>query len=115
MGGEHDSGTTIGVPSGSSCMRDGTSADDALPVRFCGGCNPVVDRGAIASEARRVYTTLRFTIYISGCQRACASSHHLRIDSEEAIVVAGEMVNGIATPADRVIDAVIQELHVGRS
>ena len=74
-------------------------ADEPLAVRFCGGCNPVIDRVAVAAEAQSSGTGAGATLYVSGCARACASGHRLRLDEGAAVVVAGEHVDGEPTAA----------------
>ncbi len=79
-----------------------TSAGPALV--FCGGCNPQIDRGAVAEQLRREAgpsgdARLRAdaAVHLSGCPRACASEHELRTDDPGAVVVAGELVDGRPT------------------
>ncbi len=107
----------------------GPAADAAGPhVVYCGGCNPHIDRGAIASELAAPPTFVRpgARVYLSGCQRACASGHRLTLDptgdgadetpaartspDEPAVVVAGPHVDGVPTPADAIAATVIDKL-----
>lgn len=73
-------------------------------VVFCGGCNPQIDRGAVAEQLRleagaagggRIRADA--AVQLSGCPRACASEHELRVDDPGAVVVAGELVDGRPT------------------
>lgn len=54
-----------------------------ISINFCGGCNPQIDRGKLASKVRTVletsgyevcYNNLNadFIIYLSGCTANCA-------------------------------------------
>jgi hypothetical protein len=107
----------------------GPAADAAGPhVVYCGGCNPHIDRGAIAAELAATPTFVRpgARVYLSGCQRACASDHRLalalsadhpdeaqgsrRAPDEPAVVVAGPHVDGVPTPADAIAATVIDKL-----
>ena len=74
--------------------------DEPLTVRFCGGCNPVIDRAAVAAEAQSGVAGAGATLYVSGCARACASGRRLRLQESPAVVVAGEHVDDepIAAP-----------------
>ncbi|HSL96373.1 MAG TPA: hypothetical protein VLA35_10740, partial [Thermoleophilia bacterium] len=73
-------------------------------VVFCGGCNPHIDRGAVAAElaapsgGEEAPGGAGPTVYLSGCPRACASDHRLTGDEPGDVVVAGEVVDGRPTP-----------------
>ena len=47
-----------------------------MRIVFCGGCNPVIDRVALADELRAdpELAGLDVEIDISGCSRSCATS-----------------------------------------
>lgn len=119
-----------------------------VAVRFCGGCNPHIDRVAVAgnvvsallqdgrsANGREVSAGgassadgrddpagggTRFgrppTLYLSGCRRACASGHRSRVEDDDAVVVAGEHVDGLPTAAGRLVEAsarALQEIAAG--
>jgi hypothetical protein len=90
-------------------------ADAALAVRFCGGCNPVIDRAAVAAEAQACGASAGCTLYVSGCARACASGRRLRLDDGAAVVVAGEHLDGEPTAAPRMVHAVKDRLQRSRT
>ena len=81
-------------------------------VFYCGGCNPHIDRGAVASELAAVPTFVRpvGAVYLSGCPRACASDHQLTTDDPAAVIVAGAHVDGVATPAEDITASVKRKL-----
>ena len=95
------------------------ASDDARPaahaagplVVYCGGCNPQIDRGAVASELESAPAFVRpgAAVYLSGCPRACASDHQLSTD-DPAVVVAGAHVDGVPTPAEDIAAVVIDKL-----
>ena len=89
---------------------------------YCGGCNPQIDRGAVARELEAMSglrpATARVpdvppdaapaapkTVLLSGCARACASAHQL-VDETAGVIVAGELVDGVATPAGAIAGAI---------
>jgi hypothetical protein len=84
---------------------------------YCGGCNPQIDRGAIAREletasgveAAPAGPATQKTVHLSGCARACASDHQL-VDAAAGVVVAGEMVDGVPTPAGAIATAIARSL-----
>jgi len=91
-------------------MTAGDDKRDAPRIVFCGGCNPHIDRGAVAAELGEDETADGATVYLSGCARACASDHRLTADEPGAVVVAGESVDGSPTPRDDIVATVRQKL-----
>ncbi len=81
-------------------------------VVYCGGCNPHIDRGAVADEVTAAPTFVRpgGVLYLSGCSRACASDHRLLSDDPASAVVAGSTVDGVPVPAAQIAAAVRQKL-----
>jgi hypothetical protein len=89
----------------------------AEPVRrvkvvYCGGCNPHIDRTAVAAElpADDPEVDPEATVHLSGCPRACASDHLLVSDDPGTVVVAGELVDGVPTPAPELAPTVTRKL-----
>jgi sulfite reductase beta subunit-like hemoprotein len=94
------------------------ATEKRLTIVYCGGCNPHIDRTAVAGElpVDDPDVTPGATVHVSGCPRACASSHLLTMQqtSDEVrgaaatpephagprtVVVAGELVDGVPTRA----------------
>jgi hypothetical protein len=90
-------------------------ADQEITVHFCGGCNPVIDRVAVAAEAQACGEGVDATLYVSGCVRACASGKRLRLEESAAVVVAGEHVDGEPTAAPKLAQAVKDRLRRSRT
>ena len=90
-------------------------ADEGITVRFCGGCNPAIDRAAVAAEAQACDAGAGATLYVSGCARACASGKRLRLEEGAAVVVAGEHVDGEPTAASRLAEEVKDRLRRSRT
>ena len=91
------------------------SAAEGITVRFCGGCNPVIDRVAVAAEAQACGAGAGVTLYVSGCARACASGKRIRLEEDAAVVVAGEHVDGQPTAAPQLANAVNDRLLRSRT
>jgi len=72
-----------------------------MRIVFCGGCNPAIDRTALAAElqAQPDLIAIDATVYVSGCARSCANEHALTTADERAVLVAGEFVDGVPTSA----------------
>lgn len=92
-----------------------SDAGEGLTVRFCGGCNPAIDRAAVAAEAQACGADTDATLYVSGCVRACASGRRLRLEEDAAVVVAGEHVDGEPTAAAQLAQAVKDRLRGSRT
>jgi len=94
-----------------------TEGQQAKPVRrvkvvYCGGCNPHIDRTAVAAElpADDPDVGPGATVHLSGCPRACASDHLLTSGDPSTVVVAGELVDGVPTPAPELAPTVTRKL-----
>jgi hypothetical protein len=109
----------VTVPADRDAPGASSGGDDAavaraagLRVVYCGGCNPHIDRGALANELETapVFARPGSVVYLSGCPRACASGHQLATDDPAAAVVAGAQVDGVQVPAAQIAAAVSAKL-----
>lgn len=95
-------------------MSDGQTGEtrEGVTVVYCGGCNPHIDRAAIAAGIPADDPDARAgaTVHLSGCPRACASAQMLTSDDPSAVVVAGELVDGVPTPAADLVAAVARKI-----
>jgi hypothetical protein len=105
---------------------DGTPAQGRVKVVYCGGCNPHIDRAAVAAGLPVDDPDVRpgTTVHLSGCPRACASGHQLVVESGEegaegapagrdaarVVVIAGELVDGVPTPSRELAPTVTRKL-----
>ena len=107
---------------------EGTPAERRVKVVYCGGCNPHIDRAAVASGLPVDDPDVRpgTTVHLSGCPRACASNHQLVAEGGEQagvgaegapagpagphVVVAGELVDGVPTPSHELAPTVTRKL-----
>ncbi len=87
-----------------------------VSIIFCGGCNPRIDRGRIATQLRAdllmmdykvCYNSLNvdFAIYLSGCTANCALKYN-RNDCPSAVVAAATLNAVAVEPAELVTDIV---------
>jgi hypothetical protein len=103
----------------------GHTAAARAEVVHCGGCNPHIDRVAVADglPLNDPDVPAGASVRLSGCPRACASGHRLTsagafaTTAETAagqapvvVVVAGELVDGVPTPAAAIAEAVTRKL-----
>ena len=85
---------------------------ERVKVVYCGGCNPHIDRTAVAAElpADDPDVGPGAAAYVHGRPRACASDHLLTSDDPATVVVAGELVDGVPTPAPELAPTVTRKL-----
>ena len=64
---------------------EGTPAEERVKVVYCGGCNPHIDRAAVAAglPVDDPDVPPGTTVHLSGCPRACASGHQLVAEGDE--------------------------------
>jgi hypothetical protein len=64
---------------------DDRPAEARVAVVYCGGCNPHIDRAAVAAGLPVDDPDVRpgTTVLLSGCPRACASDHKLVAEGDE--------------------------------
>jgi len=110
-------------------MTDEGTPERRVKVVYCGGCNPHIDRAAVAAGLPVDDPDVRpgSTVHLSGCPRACASGHQLVAEGGEqaeagakgapaghigppVVVVAGELVDGVPTPSHELTPAVTRKL-----
>lgn len=93
-------------------MKAGPESVRRVKVVYCGGCNPHIDRTAVAAElpADDPDVGPGATVHLSGCLRACASDHLLTSDDPGTVVVAGELVDGVPTPAPDLAPTITRKL-----
>lgn len=76
-----------------------------ISIKFCGGCNPRINRGCIAAEVTKwfagngyeiVYNSLEadFIVYLSGCTASCARRYSER--ETPCVVIAAATVDSTA-------------------
>jgi hypothetical protein len=76
-----------------------------ISIKFCGGCNPKIDRGRIAEDVKKLLNAfghsvsynrldVDLVIYISGCTANCA--HRYNKTDASFIEVAGANIDSMA-------------------
>ncbi len=78
---------------------EGTPAERRVKVVYCGGCNPQIDRAAVAAglPVDDPDVPPGTTVHLSGCPRACASDHQLIAEGDERCTY-GAPLDEPATP-----------------
>jgi hypothetical protein len=93
-----------------------------IGLKFCGGCNPLVDRGALVQTIERLLppewrleTELESepwerALLVCGCPIACADRPGTRDLAGQWIRIAGPMVDFDTVPEEELAQRVIQKL-----
>lgn len=90
--------------------------NEKIGIRFCGGCNPRINRTAIAETVRKkleargfsvVYNSPEadFLIYLNGCSVACTK--RVKEDLAKEVWVAAMMVDHMEKSSE---DEIVQEI-----
>jgi hypothetical protein len=81
---------------------------------FCGGCNPVIDRVALADELRADpdLADLDVEVDISGCSRSCATQQLLVSERPDVVIVAGRTLDGALIEPAEIVAAVRRKLSI---
>ena len=75
-----------------------------LAVKYCGGCNSVLERGEVARKIREELAGARWVswegesdllVVINGCPTACAEREEIRKNSKASLVIHPGGVSGI--------------------
>lgn len=80
----------------------GNISPPRMGIKFCGGCNPVIDRGLVAQKVREELAGEArwasgeeepdFLLIVNGCRTACADTAEIR-SGRPVVVVSGESVS----------------------
>ncbi len=92
-----------------------------ISIRFCGGCNPRIDRGRIARELQRILEekglSVMFNktgaadlmIFLSGCLSGCAFKFNAHKPS--GIMIAGETVDTEIVDESLIVQEVLRKVE----
>ena len=94
--------------------------EKSVSIIFCGGCNPRIDRGRIASEIGAVLggygyqvsfnrRDAAFLIYLSGCLANCA--HRYSQACRPGVVVAAATVDAMATDETELVGDIVEKVR----
>ena len=91
-----------------------------MSIRFCGGCNPRIDRGRIALELQRALEGMGhrvvfnnpdagFVIFLSGCMSGCAFKFNP--GNPPYVTVAAATVDGEEVGEARIVPEVLRKVR----
>jgi len=93
-----------------------------IGVKFCGGCNPLVDRGKIFKQLKQELpseTELRLDagkpwdvgLMLCGCSNACSDDSEIRKLAPRWILVSGAMLDYFALEESQMVDAIVKKIQ----
>ncbi|KUG04225.1 hypothetical protein ASZ90_018446 [hydrocarbon metagenome] len=92
-----------------------------LRIKYCGGCNPVINRKKLVDEVLnclKVSTPVELTqkhadiaLVVCGCSAACVDLDRIRNDTEYLILVAGNYINHYQVPSDQMAITICQLIN----
>ena len=94
-----------------------------IGVKYCGGCNPHIDRAKLALEIEKLLTpeyslTTNLSsnpwdigILICGCPTACVDKPDVRDLARKWIVIAGKSIDLDNMPEEKLVAIVVQKLN----
>ncbi len=92
----------------------------SVGIQFCGGCNPLIDRGTIAFELQQSLvgngyevvfncSVADFVVFLSGCQSSCASKYNPT--NTPCVSVAALTVDCMEVPLIRIVSEVLMKVR----
>jgi len=94
-----------------------------IGIKYCGGCNPVIDRTKLAKEIKKMispeYSLSKdhssndwdVGIMICGCPTACADKPDFKNLARRWIIVAGNSINHNTAPEKDLADLILQKMR----
>lgn len=91
-----------------------------VSIRFCGGCNPRIDRGLIAGQLRDEFTEqghdvvfnqsdADVIIYLSGCASECAYRYNQDSVNTAFVRIGGTVIDGVTVADGKLIPCVLNK------
>jgi 3-hydroxyacyl-[acyl-carrier-protein] dehydratase len=94
-----------------------------IGLKFCGGCNPVIDRSALVQEIRKLLSPVckmeteqsaepwEKAVLVCGCPTACADKPTLRSLAKQWIRVSGQMIDFEGVPEDQMAAIIARKIQ----
>lgn len=91
-----------------------------ISIKFCGGCNPRINRGQVAQEVREILARsgyavsfnrldVDFVIYMSGCSANCARRYS---DMHKPhVAVSGTAIDCMTTDETQLVNEIINRVR----
>jgi len=96
---------------------------ELIGLRYCGGCNPFIDRSALVQEIKKLLlpryklvteqtaTPWEKAILVCGCPTACANKPALRCLANQWILVAGPTIDFETVPEQSMAELIVRKIQ----
>ncbi len=97
---------------------------DLIGLKYCGGCNPVIDREALVKEIERLLPAgwrmvterqadpWERALLVCGCPVACANRPEIKGWARRWVLVSGPMVDLQTMPEDELAAVVVSKIQL---
>jgi 3-hydroxyacyl-[acyl-carrier-protein] dehydratase len=94
----------------------------SIGIKYCGGCNPVIDRISLVQEIGKLLPSDHsivndesanqwdIGILVCGCPSACADRQELRRLARHWFLIAGRTIDQSIMPENELADAIVQKI-----
>ena len=95
-----------------------------IGLKYCGGCNPVIDRKALVKEIERLLPSgwqlvterqadpWERALLVCGCPVACANRLEIKDWARRWVLVSGPMVDLQTVPEDELASVVVSKIQL---
>ena len=96
---------------------------ELIGLKFCGGCNPVIDRSALVRKIEQLLpagcklvteqpaTPYEKAILVCGCPTACGERGELKGLAKRWIVISGPRVDLEAIPEKKMAEFIVEKIQ----
>jgi 3-hydroxyacyl-[acyl-carrier-protein] dehydratase len=97
---------------------------DFIGLKFCGGCNPFIDRAALVREIERLlpegWNLVRErqagpwdkAILVCGCPVACAYRSEVKVLARRWVLISGAMIDHKTIPEEEMAAEVVRKIQL---
>jgi 3-hydroxyacyl-[acyl-carrier-protein] dehydratase len=97
---------------------------DWIGLKFCGGCNPFVDRAALVREIEKLLpagwklvterqaSSWDKAILVCGCPVACAYRPEVKVLARHWILISGPMIDHKTVPEEEMAAEVVKKIQL---
>ncbi|MBI4766135.1 MAG: hypothetical protein HY787_16305 [Deltaproteobacteria bacterium] len=95
-----------------------------IGLKYCGGCNPVIDRAALVQEVEKLLPAgwklvterqadpWERALLVCGCPVACANRAEVKGLAGQWVLISGPMVDREMVPEDQMATIILQKIEI---
>ncbi len=93
-----------------------------IGLKYCGGCNPVIDRPALVQEVEKLLPQgfklstgkpmepWEKAVLVCGCPVACAYQPEVKVLAQEWILISGPMIDLETVPEEKMAPMIVRKI-----